>query len=126
MEPQNARSRSSWKTLLRRSPASRAGLFLERLAPARLWHEEPPRAHLQSEERTHGDACGRSRLFPGSDHGLGAHRSLDCATAAAMRRAVLHARHPALADPGRLAEADGAARERRSVDPARGIVRRAD
>ena len=28
--------------------AGGAGLFPERLAPARLGHEEPPRAHLQS------------------------------------------------------------------------------
>ena len=46
--------------------------------------------------RPHRDAGDRPRLFPGPDHGPRAHRSLDRAAAAAMRRAVLHARHPAL------------------------------
>ncbi len=35
-----------------------------------------------------------------------------------VRRAVLHPRHPALDDPGGLAEADGAARQRRPEHPA--------
>ena len=44
----------------------------------------------------------------------------------AVRRAVLHARHTAQRHPGQVAEADGAAGERRPQHPARGAVRRAD
>ncbi len=43
-----------------------------------------------------------------------------------LRRAVLHPRHPALDRPGRFAEADGAARQRRPQHPARRALRRAD
>ena len=122
----HAGSRQGRRALPGRQAAGRAGLFPERLAPARLGHEEPPRPRVQSGVRAHGDARRRPRLFPGPDLGARAHRPLDRAAVAAMRRAVLHARHLALGDPGRLRQADGAARQRRALDPARRIVRRAD
>jgi putative autoinducer-2 (AI-2) aldolase len=48
----------------------RRGFFLKGLAPARLGHEEPPRAHLQSGLRPHRDAGDRPRLLPGPTTGL--------------------------------------------------------
>ena len=63
-------------------------------AGARLGHEEPPRRHLPA-RRPHRDAGDRPRLLPGPDHRARAHRPVDRAAAAATRRAVLHARHPA-------------------------------
>ena len=122
----HAGSRQGRRALPGRPAAAGAGLLPEGLAPARLGHEEPARAHVQSGIGPHRDAGGRPRLFPGADHRAGAHRSLDRSAAAPVRRAVLHARHPALADPGGVAEADGAARQRRPEHPARGTVRRAD
>ena len=68
--------------------------------------------------RPHRDAGDRPRLLPGPDHRARAHRPVDRAAAALLRRAVLHARHPALGDPGASHEADGAARERRAEHPA--------
>ena len=57
--------------------------------------------------RTFNPATGRTVMlavdhgyFQGPTTGPGAHRPVHRAAAAPVRRAVLHARHPALADPG--------------------------
>ena len=122
----HAGSRQGRRTLPGRQAAGGAGILPQGLAPARLGHEEPARAHLQSAVRPHRHAGDRPRLFPGPDHRARAHRPVDRAAAAVLRRAVLHPRHPALGDPGGIAEADGAARQRRPEHPARGTLRRAD
>ena len=49
----------------------------------------------------HRHAGHRPRLLPGADHRPGAHRPDHRAADAPVRRAVLHARHPALGDPAR-------------------------
>ena len=50
------------------TPQAAPGFFLKGSPPARLGHEEPPRAHLQSAVRPHRHAGHRPRLLPGPDH----------------------------------------------------------
>src|SRR5262249_52328997 len=87
-ETHHARSRRRRCKVLRGSTADRAGVLPQRLAPIRLGHEEPARARVQSDDRPHGDARRRPRLLSGSDNRARAHRSLDRAAVAVLRRPV--------------------------------------